>query len=110
MDAAPDSPRHDRRGGSIVAGAATDVSRPDNFSGRRITEAKSRSRATSQFGAQKGDRASKRLTRRPATHHHAPDSRARSQATADWLRTFGRIITGNCKTHFLLCLASGSNR
>ena len=43
-----------------------------------------------QCGAQPAE-ASKTLTRRPATHHHAPDSRARPHATADWLRTFGRI-------------------
>ena len=62
----------------------------EQFSGRRIIEAKSRSRAAGQFGAQ-ADEASNRLTRRPATHHHAPDSRARPHATADWLRTFGRM-------------------
>jgi len=38
-----------------------------------------------QSGAQP-DEASKRLTRRPATHHHASDSRTRHHATADWLR------------------------
>lgn len=58
----------------------------NQFSGREIIEANPRSRAAGQFGAQKGDGASKRLTRRPATHHHAPDSRARPHATADWLR------------------------
>jgi hypothetical protein len=47
-----------------------------------------------QCGAQPGE-ASKTLTRRPATHNHAPDSRARPHATADWLRTFGRMIAGN---------------
>ena len=46
----------------------------------------SRSRAASQFGAQT-DEASNRLTRRPATYHHAFDSRARHPATADRLRT-----------------------
>ncbi len=47
---------------------------------RRILKAIPRSRAAGQFGAQKGDGASKRLTRRPATHNrtiiHAHASRA----------------------------------
>ena len=52
------------------------------FSVRGIIQANPRSRAASQFGAQKGDRASKRLTRRTATHNATPDSRARHAAIA----------------------------
>ena len=39
---------------------------------REILDATPRSRVASQFGAQKGDRASNRLTRRPATHNPNP--------------------------------------
>ena len=71
--------------------------RHEQFSGHRIIEAKSRSRAASQFGAQP-DEASNRLTRRPATHHHAPDSRARLQRdcglSADYPRRFARTAHG----------------
>ena len=52
-----------------------------------------------QCGAQP-DEASNTLTRRPATHHHAPDSRARLQRgcgldiDADWLRTLPFRVHG----------------
>ena len=39
---------------------------------REILDATLQSRVASQFGAQKGDRASNRLTRRPATHNPNP--------------------------------------
>ena len=66
---------------------------------REILDATPRSRVASQFGAQKGDRASKRLTRRPATHNRNSDSRARSHATADCLR----IIHARCRCMFTDC-------
>ena len=47
------------------------------------------------------DEASNTLTRRPATHHHASDSRARPHATVDWLR----IIRARCRCLFMDCLS-----
>jgi len=56
------------------------------FTGRGIIKANPRSRSASQFGAQKGDRASKRLTRRPATHNRPLIHAHGFNATADWPR------------------------
>ena len=53
-----------------------------------------------QCGAEP-DEASNTLTRRPATHHHASDSRARPHATVDWLR----IIRARCRCLFMDCLS-----
>jgi hypothetical protein len=53
-----------------------------------------------QCGAQP-DEASNTLTRQPATHNHASDSRARLHATADCLR----IIRACCRCLFTDCLS-----
>ena len=78
--------------------AVADVLQAKQFTGRGIIEANPRSRAAGQFGAQKGDRASKRLTRRPATHNHPSDSRARLQRdcglATDGSRPFARTEHG----------------
>ncbi len=63
------------------------------FSQREILTANSESRATSQAGARRENGASKSLTRRPATHNRASDSRARPRLvglSADNLRP-GRL-------------------
>src|SRR5439155_4515959 len=66
---------------------------------REILDATPWSRVASQFGAQKGDRASNRLTRRPATHNPNPIHAHDLHATADCLRK----IHARCRCLFTDC-------
>ena len=76
LNRTPSYPALTPAGCGFVAVLTADASYRDDFSGRRILEANPGAGRRVQSGAQP-DEARNRLTRRPATHHHASDSRAR---------------------------------